>query len=194
MVWTLSVAVRKDGELACVFRRKVQIRGEGAKRKLNRDLRRSFSICTLHMVLLHLLSTDGWNRRHVGVKKRKQYTGRKYNVKRMQSSVSNLKVTRREILTCCSSSWRRVFWYQHFGETCCLNIQNIWDDYSVWFSETICEDKDSYNLKMEAAGSSETLLPIYLSTLRHIPEDGNLNLKYLEEKMCCYGQGQMAVK
>jgi hypothetical protein len=52
----------------------------------------------------------------------------------------------------------------------------------MWFSETICEDKDSSNLKMEAAGSSETLLPIYQSTLRHIPEDRNPNLKYLEEK------------
>ena len=52
----------------------------------------------------------------------------------------------------------------------------------MWFSETICEDKDSTNLKMETAGSSETVLPIYQSTLRHIPEDRNLNLKYLGEK------------
>jgi hypothetical protein len=35
---------------------------------------------------------------------------------------------------------------------------------------------------MEGAGSSETLLPIYQSTLSHIPEDRNLNVKYLGEK------------
>jgi len=35
---------------------------------------------------------------------------------------------------------------------------------------------------MEEAGSSETLLTMYQSTLRHIPEDRNLNLKYLGEK------------
>jgi hypothetical protein len=41
------------------------------------------------------------------------------------------------------------------------------------FSETICKDK------MEAAGPYEILLTVYQSTLRHIPEDRNLNLKYL---------------
>ena len=93
----------------------------------------------------------------------------------MQSSVWDFKLSRREILTSRdSSTWRRVFWYQRFGETCCLNLQSIWGDYSMWFLETICEDKDSSNLKMEAAGSSETLLPIYQITLRHIPEDLNL--------------------
>ena len=52
----------------------------------------------------------------------------------------------------------------------------------MWFSETICKDKDGSNLKTEAAGSSETLLTIYQSTLRHIPEDRNLNLEYLGEE------------
>jgi len=166
----------------------VQIRGEETKTKLIRTSRRSFSICTFHITSLQLLSKKGWYRRHVGVKRSKGYTGRKYNVKRMQNCVSDFKVTRREVLTSRgSSSWRPVFWYQHSGETCCLNSQNIWDDYSMWFSETTWEDKDSSNLKMEATGSSETLLTIYESTLRHIPEDRNLNLKYLGEKMCCYG-------
>jgi hypothetical protein len=72
-----------------VFQRKVQVRGEEeeAKRKLQKTPIRSSSIFTVHIVFLYLLSKDGWDRRHVGVKKRKANTGRKYNVKRMQSSV-----------------------------------------------------------------------------------------------------------
>jgi len=40
----------------------------------------------------------------MGVKKSKGYSGRKYNVKGMQSCVSDFKVTRREILTSRGSS------------------------------------------------------------------------------------------
>jgi len=87
-----------------VFQRKVQIRGEETKRKLHRNPRKSFSICTFHIVSFHLSRKKGWNRRHVGVKKNKGYTCRKYNAKGMQSSVSDFKVTRREILTSRGSS------------------------------------------------------------------------------------------
>ena len=88
-----------------MFQRKVQIRGEEeSKRKLYRNPTRSFSICTFHIVSLHLLSKEGWKRRHVGVEKSKGYTGRKYNVKGMPSCASDFKVTRREILTSRGSS------------------------------------------------------------------------------------------
>jgi hypothetical protein len=131
--------------------------------------------------------------------KYKEYTGHEYNVKRMQSSVLDFKFSRREILTQRNCSmWRRIFWYQTFGETSCLNfdclnLQYIWNNYSMLFSDIICEDKDSSNLKMETVGSSETLLLIYQSTPRHIPQDWNLNSKYLGEKICCYGSGKMVV-
>jgi hypothetical protein len=39
---------------------------------------------------------------------------------------------------------------------------------------------DSSILKIKAAGSSETLVPIYRNTLRHIPTESNLNIYCLE--------------
>jgi hypothetical protein len=58
-----------------VFQRKVQIRDEEeTKRKLHRNPRRSFSVCTFHIVSSRLLSKEGWNRRHVEVKQSKEYS------------------------------------------------------------------------------------------------------------------------
>jgi hypothetical protein len=59
---------------------------------------------------------------------------------------------------------RLIYWCHHFGGACCLH---------VWHSP-----RRVITLKMEAASSSETLIPIWQSTWHGIPED--CNLKYMK--------------
>jgi hypothetical protein len=49
-----------------------------------------------------------------------------------------------------------------------------------WWIGTICHQPS--NLKTETASSSETIVPVYKPTRRHIPEDGSVDT----ERRQCY--------